>query len=546
LATFDASTAAVSTVMFYQSDVEVSTTGLASPSTFTWTSSGGFTIQAMSILSDIAISGTTPTAGTVFAIHATATSGFAYDVSGMAGSLVAMTTAPNLEAYWRAVLAGPTTILAPLGVFFAGVGDFVTVQGETVTGGNDVFLAGIGTNTVHQFSGDAQNVLSGTLHGGADNMTLRAASSGSLYAGDASGNSGTTFGGNDVILYDNPNVGTALISGDVTTNDGLAVCGADTIRVRQGNPTEIVGDVLDASSGTVKGGNDTIIFEGATTAGTVSGDIDTLSAGLFYPGADRIFGSSAGGVIYGDYRSLNGGAVKTDATHTGDDFIDGGAGSDTLLGQVGDDTLRGGADDDFLDGGIGVDTADYRDKSAAVVATLNGATNVIVSVGDGNEDTIVNIEGLFGGSAGDTFTGDGLANLLAGYGGADVLSGAGGSDVLVGGLGKDLLSGGAAADIFDFNAPGESTAATADTISGFSHGQHDMIDLRTIDAAPGGANNAFLFAGTQSFAGFNATHSGGAVRAVAGHVEIDIGGNNTVDMVIKTPGVTLHATDFVL
>ena len=528
-----------------QTDVDVAVFS-ADPSTFIWTSSGGLTIQAFSILNDIAVAGSAPTAGTVFALHVTAGSSFAYDVSGMAGNLVSMTTAPNLEAYWRAVLAGPTTILPSLGVFFAGAGDFINVQGETVTGGNDVFLAGVGTNTAHQFCGDALNVLSGTLHGGADNMTLRAGSSGSIYSGDAGSNSGNVFGGNDVILYDNPSGGIALISGDVTTNAGIAICGADTIRVRQGNPTEIVGDVLDASSGTVKGGNDTIVFEGATSATFLSGDIDTIAAGQFFPGADRIFGSSAGGTIFGDYRKVNGGVVKTDATHTGNDFIDGGAGNDTLFGQVGNDVLRGGANDDMLDGGIGADTADYRDKAAAVVATLNGATNATVSVGGVNEDTIVNIERLFGGSAGDTFTGDGFANLLAGNGGNDVLSGAGGKDILIGGLGKDLLAGGLAGDTFDFNAAAESMVGNADTISGFSHAQGDHVDLRTIDATPGGINNAFLFAGTQSFAAFNATHNGGVVRAIAGVVQVDIGGNGTVDMVIKTPGVMLHATDFFL
>jgi len=80
----------------------------------------------------------------------------------------------------------------------------------------------------------------------------------------------------------------------------------------------------------------------------------------------------------------------------------------------------------------------------------------------------------------------------------------------------------------------------------FRHAQGDHIDLISIDATAGGINNTFLFAGTQSFAAFNATHNGGVVRAVAGVVQIDIGGNGTVDMVIKTPGVTLHADDFFL
>ena len=102
------------------------------------------------------------------------------------------------------------------------------------------------------------------------------------------------------------------------------------------------------------------------------------------------------------------------------------------------------------------------------------------------------------------------------------------------------------ADRFDFNSALESQGANADTIQAFSQAQADKIDLVTIDATTGGGNNAFLFAGTQSFAAFNATHNGGAVRAVAGVVQVDIDGNNTVDMTIFTPGATLHAADFLL
>ena len=146
----------------------------------------------------------------------------------------------------------------------------------------------------------------------------------------------------------------------------------------------------------------------------------------------------------------------------------------------------------------------------------------------------------------DTFNGSSGADVFSGFAGNDVLKGNGGADRLTGGLGKDTLNGGALGDTFDFNSKAESTPTFFDTIQAFSAAQHDHIDLSTIDATTGGINNAFLFAGGQTFAAFNATHNGGAVRAVAGVVQVDINGNNTVDMVIKTPGVTLHVGDFVL
>ena len=104
---------------------------------------------------------------------------------------------------------------------------------------------------------------------------------------------------------------------------------------------------------------------------------------------------------------------------------------DTINALGGDDLLKGGLGKDALDGGIGVDTADYSDKTAAVVVTLNGATNANVTVGGVVEDTVKNIENLIGGSASDKLTGDGQANRLDGGAGADIMRGGAGNDVYV-------------------------------------------------------------------------------------------------------------------
>jgi Ca2+-binding RTX toxin-like protein len=106
---------------------------------------------------------------------------------------------------------------------------------------------------------------------------------------------------------------------------------------------------------------------------------------------------------------------------------------------------------DTLDGGSGVDTADYTEKTTAVVVTLNSSTNVTVSVGGVAEDTIRNIEGVRGGSGNDSLTGDSLANILEGNSGNDTLKGAGGDDVLKGGPGQDTIDGGAGIDTAAFS-----------------------------------------------------------------------------------------------
>ena len=70
-----------------------------------------------------------------------------------------------------------------------------------------------------------------------------------------------------------------------------------------------------------------------------------------------------------------------------------------------------------------VDRADYSDKTAPVIVTLNGATNATVSVGGVAEDTIRNIENLTGGSGNDTSLVTVLANNFIGGAGNDTLRG---------------------------------------------------------------------------------------------------------------------------
>ena len=152
--------------------------------------------------------------------------------------------------------------------------------------------------------------------------------------------------------------------------------------------------------------------------------------------------------------------IGNDTIHgrDGKDVIDGQQDSDYLYGDDGDDHLNGGADNDVLiggagkdtlDGGTGNDTAMYNSLYTRVVVKLAGAAAANVVIDGHLEDTVVNVENIYGGHAGDALTGDGHANVLFGYGGNDKLNGAGGADILNGGDGKDVLSGGAAADLLD-------------------------------------------------------------------------------------------------
>ena len=146
-----------------------------------------------------------------------------------------------------------------------------------------------------------------------------------------------------------------------------------------------------------------------------------------------------------EFLSASSVSTTTALTLIGNEF------ANTLIGNAGANVLRGGLGNDRLDGGLGIDTADYSDKSLAVVVALRGSTAVSVTVGGVVEDTILNIENVTGGSGDDRLSGDGLANVLIGGAGADKLFGFVGDDVLRGGLGTDYLDGGVGFDTADFS-----------------------------------------------------------------------------------------------
>lgn len=139
-------------------------------------------------------------------------------------------------------------------------------------------------------------------------------------------------------------------------------------------------------------------------------------------GNDELFGGNANDDLFGG---------------VGNDELFGGNHSDDLFGEGDNDTLNGGFGGDNLDGGAGRDIADYTEKLLNVSVTLNGATAATVFVNGLAEDSVKNIESVYGGSGSDTLTGDGLVNVFKGGGGADTLNGGAGVDTMFGGAGDD-------------------------------------------------------------------------------------------------------------
>jgi len=210
----------------------------------------------------------------------------------------------------------------------------------------------------------------------------------------------------------------------------------------------------------------------------------------------------------------------------------GGSGNDTLTGDALANRFLGGAGNDVLEGGEGIDTADYSDKTAAVVVTLAGATPVTVTVNGVAEDTISNIENIIGGSGRDTLIGDALANRL---------DGGLGNDLLIGGLGSDLLDGGIGADTVDYS---DRTAALSVTLNGATLAAVKVAGLvedtlRNVEYIIGGSGNDTLIGDDlanrfESGAGDDFLRGSGGADFMDGGTGID-----TVDYSDKTVAVAL-------
>jgi Ca2+-binding RTX toxin-like protein len=146
-----------------------------------------------------------------------------------------------------------------------------------------------------------------------------------------------------------------------------------------------------------------------------------------------------------------------------DDDFNGGAGDDVFSGMDGDDSLYSAAVDgsDTFNGGPGYDYVSYEERTANLtiqvcasevqIACVAGecACNASMSGEVGEDDRLVNVEDVTGGSGDDMLRGSEAADVLSGGPGDDSILGLGGSDLLYGQRGDDLFDGGSDGDYCD-------------------------------------------------------------------------------------------------
>ena len=409
------------------------------------------------------------------------------------------------------------------------------VAGNTVIGGAgddhfaafQVFGGGSGMGALHLEGRGGNDTLDGGngdnyLDGGAGADAMTGGTGNNIYIIDDGGDAVFAGGGYDEIRTSRTSFNGAAFAFSQFVEKVVFTGAGNFTGTGGNNDTIIVGgagnDILNGGTDAFFSGNDTLNGGGA---GSDTADYTTatsaVTVSLLIAGAQNT-GASTGSDTLTAIDNLRGSAFS--------DRLTGDAAVNRLDGGTGNDVILGGAGGDILAGGGGTDTLSYAGSATGVTVSLFANT---ASGGDAASDMISGFERLIGSGADDKLTGSAAANVLAGGGGRDVLKG---------GLGND---------VFDYNAIAESTVALAgrDMISDFNDAAADKIDLSTLDAIAGGANNSFIFIGSGPFSAL------GQVRAFASGantiIDINTTGTNAADMRIFLTGLhTLDAADFVL
>ncbi|MGO4527207.1 hypothetical protein AB4097_20405 [Microvirga sp. 2MCAF35] len=213
-------------------------------------------------------------------------------------------------------------------------------------------------------------------------------------------------------------------------------------------------DFFDSQLGTTSGIID--LGAGNDTAYGSNGS-ETFIGGA---GTDYIDGGGGTGIDVIDYSGVTNNGITVNLGLSNSQFISSDQGFDTLLdieGVIGgtrNDTLTGSSGDNTLNGGDGFDTVLYTGPTAVQIDLSLSTPQTNFNYG---KDVLISIENVEGGSGADTLMGNDAANKLTGNGSNDTLKGGKGNDTLEGGAGADILVGGVGNDTLD-GGSGEDTA----------------------------------------------------------------------------------------
>ena len=193
-----------------------------------------------------------------------------------------------------------------------------------------------------------------------------------------------------------------------------------------------------------------------------------------------------------------------------DNRLSGGYANDTLMGGDGADVLDGGLGADLIDGGAGFDFVDYsaaEHQGVTIDLSLAGAQDY-----RGENDTLLNIEGVIGSGQGDV--------LRAGRNGSTLLGG-GGGDVLYGGAGDDTLDGGEGDDQFYVGVGADKVTggAGSDTLHLVAGAAGLTADLGQLWSGGQGTVNGAAIVGVERLGVITASDQGDTVVVGAGYAD---------------------------
>jgi len=255
------------------------------------------------------------------------------------------------------------------------------------------------------------------------------------------------------------------IQGSIT---GVLLYGLKNVIVNSG---AIVGSTAIMSFGypqTMSG--DTLSI---TNTGFIKGEDGTAIEGIYHgPNVIINKGRIEGQVILGEENDVYDGRG---GTVTGEVFL--GRGDDVAYGGAGSETFFAWSGNDFIDGGAGIDTLLLcwnGGLSAGVSYTVDLRLTEKQNIGTETSVVLRSVENLVGGNRADHLIGNDGANVFTGAHGNDKLNGNGGNDILTGGYGNDELIGGEGSDFAVFTGNFTNYTITID-----AYGRTVITDNRT-------------------------------------------------------------------
>ena len=251
--------------------------------------------------------------------------------------------------------------------------------------GNDMLYGGVGNDQLYGGDGDD------TLTGGAGNDTLQGGTGGDTFVVDSGTDAILDLSSGDALVISagataNATVTETFLATGTTTNAGIANLFSDGVSLSLAAANGSTGYTVTNTGSTAAtfvgsdfndvlngGGGDDMLSGGSGNDAMSAGfGNDTLVGG---GGNDRLFGGMGDDILYGDSTGPGG------SVGAGNDYLNGGAGSDMVYAQAGNDigaynwsVLAGNATwTDQYDGGTGTDTLELRltyGEHAALAAEL--------------------------------------------------------------------------------------------------------------------------------------------------------------------------------